>query len=326
MQIDRETFRSLPREHVARLLHTHRTETVAIAVNGTRRWFVLEFGKIPENNPALYLDAMSHTHLRLCKLLYSLGLKTLIMPVFGLELVGRGSRYRALAGEGLKRLATDPALLDYYRAAGVSVRCYGDYHRHFQDTAYADLIRPLDDLAQVTAANGPLRLFLGVCADDATDSVARLAVDYAQVHGQVPDKRALVELYFGEFVEPIRMFIGFDQFCMFDVPLLTTGAEDLYYTVAPTPYLNETQLRDILHDHLFARRTSADTASLESLDVGAMRRFYAANRHRTQGVGMRHGGVWYPDPEVQPVDLASVPAEDVLPDYESLQRLDANVS
>lgn len=325
MLLDRETFRSLPREHIARLLRLHRTEVVAIAVNGTRRWFLMEFSKLPENQPKQYLDAMSHTHIRLCKLFYSLGLNTLVMPVFGPELAGRGSRYRELAAAGLNHLATDPALLEYYRAAGISVRCYGDYRCYFEDTSSADLIRPLDLLAQATAGNGPRRLFLGVCADDATESIARLAVAYAQKHGKVPDKRTLVELFYGEYVEPIKMFIGFDQFCMFDVPLLTTGAEDLYFTVAPLPYLNEIQLRDILYDHLFARRTSADTASLESLDVQAMRRFYAANRHNTQGLGVRYGGVWYPLPELQPVDFAHPPAEDALPETETLPRLDASL-
>ena len=325
MLLDRETFRSLPREHIARLLHLHRTEVVAVAVNGTRRWFLMEFGKLPENQPKQYLDAMSHTHIRLCKLFYSLGVTTLVMPVFGPELAGRGSRYRELAAAGLNHLATDPALLEYYRAAGVCVRCYGDYCGYFENTTSAGLICLLDRLAKQTAGNGPHRLFLGVCADDATESVARLSVAYAQKHGKVPDKRTLVELYYGEYVEPIKMFIGFDQFCVFDVPLLTTGAEDLYFTVAPLPYLNEMQLRDILHDHLFARRTSADTASLESLDVEAMRRFYAANRHTTQGLGLRYGGVWYPLPEVQAVDFADLPAEDALPENETAKRLDANL-
>jgi hypothetical protein len=324
MQMNRETFRSLPREHIARLLQLHRTHVAAIAVNGTRRWFVMEFGKVPEKYPNQYLDAMSHTQIRLCKLFYSLGLKTLVMPVFGLELVGRGSSYRALAAAGINHLATDPALLEYYRTAGICVRCYGDYKAYFQDTPYAYLIGLLDLLAQETAGNGPHRLFLGICADDATETVARLAVDYAQKHGQAPDKRTLVELYYGEYVEPIKMFIGFDQFCMVDVPLLTTGAEDLYYTVAPSPYLNEMQLRDILYDHLFARRSSPDTASLEGLDVQAMRRFYAANRHRTQGLGVRYGGVWFPLPDVQAVDFAQ-PAEDAVPGIEPLQRLDAGI-
>ena len=54
---------------------------------------------------------------------------------------------------------------------------------------------------------------------------------------------------------PVELFIGFDKFTVFDMPLLTTGEEDLYFSVSPSPYMTIRQLRAILYDHLYVRRT-----------------------------------------------------------------------
>jgi adenosine tuberculosinyltransferase len=323
--MNRESFRTLPRGQVARLLKNRQSQVAAIAVNGTRRWFVLEFGLLPEDHPQEYLDAMSQAHIRLCRLFFSQGVSTLVMPVFGPELAGRGKSYRSLAAGGLVHLASDPALLEFYRSEGVRVHCYGDYRAYFKDTPEAYLSDMLDGLAYQTAGHDRYRLFLGVCAENAIDRIIQLGAAHLQQHGQPPDKRTLVQLYYGDDVPPLAMFIGFDQFCMFDVPLLTTGYEDLYFTAAPSPYLNETQLRDILYDHLFTRRTSKDTANLGGLDVEAMRRFYAANRHRTLGLGIRYGGVWYPLPNVQMIDFASPPAEEKPQGQDHDQRPDSTL-
>ncbi len=324
--MNRESFRKLPREHVAHLLKGRHSQTAAIAVNGTRRWFILEYGLLPEDHPQQYLDAMSRAYIRLCRLFFSVGITTLVMPVFGPELAGRGASYRSMAAAGLAHLAADPTLLHFYAAEGVRVHCYGDYRTYFQDTPEAYLSDLLDGLAPQTASHSDYRLFLGVCGEMATEQLIRLGAAHAQQTGRLPDQRKLVELYYGEDVAPIAMFIGFDQFCMFDVPLLTTGAEDLYFTVAPSPYLNEAQLRDILYDHLFMRRTSKDTANLGGIDLQAMRRFYAANRHATLGVGIRHGGVWYPLPIAEMSDFASPLAEENPQQGRHLdQRMDTRV-
>jgi adenosine tuberculosinyltransferase len=115
----------------------------------------------------------------------------------------------------------------------------------------------------------------------------------------LPDKRALVEMYYGEWVAPVDLFIGFDKPSAFDVPLVATGSEDLYFTVTPSPYLSQRQLRAILYDHLYSRRGS--DADYDSLDAGAwqvMKEYYRSNLGNTLGVGTRAGNIWYPLPQV----------------------------
>ena len=107
-------------------------------------------------------------------------------------------------------------------------------------------------------------------------------------------------MYYGEPVEPVSFFLGFDRFSAFDMPLLATGNEDLYFTVTPSPDLSERQLRSILYDHLFTRRTEEpDYLSMTAEDQEWMLEFYQINQEHTLGIGACKGGIWYPLPQVQ---------------------------
>ncbi len=297
-----EEFRHLPTTQVARLVREAGPKVCVFPINGTRRWFMLEHQPRPEENSLLtYLDVTGRRHIELYRMLFDHGVDTLLTPVFGPDLLERGENYLRLAAAGLSRLATHRDFLDFYAAYNVRVRFYGDYHQFFDPTPYAYLADLFDRLAVQTAVHNQYRLFFGVCAQDATETVARLAVRYHAEHGRIPDKRTLVELYYGEYVGPVDFFIGFDKFCVFDMPLIATGNEDLYFTVSPSPYLTEQQLRDILYDHLYARRgKEPDYLHMDSQAWALMKEFYQANMGQTLGVGARQnaGEFWYPLPQV----------------------------
>ncbi len=295
-----ETFQSLPVEEVARLVREAGPKACVFPTNGTRRWFMLEHSPAPmEDFVQAYLDVAGRRHIELYRLLFDHGLDMLLTPVFGLYHVERGEGYMQIAAEGLARLATHPDFLDFYKAYGVRVRFYGDYRRFFDPTPYAYISDLFDEATAQTLAHDRHRLFFGLFAHDATETVAELAVRYYVEHGRVPDKRALVEMYYGEYVEPVDLFIGFSKFRAFDMPLLTTGTEDLYFTVSPSPYLTERQLRGILYDHLYTRRGEQDYAAMDADDWAWMKGFYRANLERTLGVGTKHKEVWYPLPQVK---------------------------
>jgi tuberculosinol/isotuberculosinol synthase len=119
----------------------------------------------------------------------------------------------------------------------------------------------------------------------------------------LPDKRQIVEAYYGEYIEPVDLFIGFaDRPAAFDMPLIATGSEDLYFTVGPSPYLDAHTLRAILYDHLYARRVDeANYAKLSPEDWQTLADFYALNRRHVLGLGRQHasGCFWYPLPHVE---------------------------
>ena len=298
-----ETFRDLATAEVARLVRAAGPKVCVFPVNGTRRWFMLEHAaEAGEDFTAAYLATMVRRHVELYQLLFDHGLDTLLTPIFGPDIMDRGPDYVRMASEGLTRLATQREFLEFYERYQVRVRFYGDYGRYFDGTPYAHLSDLFDETTKRTLSHDRHRLFFGLFAHDATETVAELAVRYHAQHGRVPDKGALVEMYYGETVRPVDLFIGFDRFCAFDMPLVATGNEDLYFTVSPSPYLTQRQLRDILYDHLYARREGEpDYAAMQPADWTLMKDFYRANLGKTLGVGARQerGSFWYPLPQVE---------------------------
>ena len=126
------------------------------------------------------------------------------------------------------------------------------------------------------------------------------SIAYFQQHGHAPGLEDLIELYYGEPVEKVSFFIGFEKFWAFDMPLISTGSEDLYFTVTPSLYMTQAQFRTVLYDHLFARRVEEpDYESLPGEAIERMRAFYQANRGSTLGVGFVRDQFWYPLPQLE---------------------------
>ncbi len=248
-----------------------------------------------------YLGVMTDRHIELYQLLFDHGVDTLLTPIFGPDLLQRGDDYVEMAVDGMARLGTHPDFLAFYETYGVRVRFYGNYSQYLDRSSVARLSQAFDGATRETRSHRQCRLFFGLFAHDAVETVAALSVDFYNQHGQVPDKETLVELYYGEYVARVDFFIGFDRFSAFDMPLVSTGQEDLYFTVAPSPYLTKRQLRTILYDHMYIRPDDqADYSNLSPEDWSLMHEFYQTNLGRTQGVGARHGrqGFWYPLPQV----------------------------
>lgn len=299
MELDE--FLSLPTTEVARLVRDAGPKVCVFPINGTRRWYLLEYPASDKSLGAEYLDVIARRHIDIYRMFFDHGLDTLLTPTFGPDILERGDEYVQMAAEGLARLAHHPDFLTFFQDYGVRVRFYGDYRRYFKATPQAYLCDLFAEVVARTANNKQRRLFFGLFAHDASETIAELAVRYHAEHGCVPNRRTLVELYYGEYVEPVDFFIGFDRFCVFDMPLVATGNEDLYFTVSPSPYLDERQLRGILYDHLYTRRKEElDYAEMTPDDWAAMREFYHANRGRTVGIGAWHrpGAFWYPLPQV----------------------------
>ncbi|MBI5959406.1 MAG: diterpene synthase [Chloroflexi bacterium] len=293
---------SQPTPQIAQIVRANGPKVCVFPINGTRRWFILEHGQQSgENSFAEYIAVSEQRHLELYQMIFDHGVENLLTPIFGPDLLERGPEYMELAANGLVELCRKPALLAFYDQYEVRVRFYGDHRKYFGPTPYAYLSDLFDDLTARTAHHERHKLFFGVFAHDAAETTGELAVQYYLEHGKTPDKRALVEMYYGEYVPPVDIFIGFDKFCAFDMPLIATGSEDLYFTVSPSPYLNEPQLRAILYDHLFNRRDSEpDYSSLPADEWNIMRSFYRQNIGGTCGLGVKRkpAGYWYPLPQV----------------------------
>jgi len=294
-----EEFLSLPTDEVAKLVRASDPKVVVFPINGTRRWFMLEYGDQEFDDPiTAYMDIAMKRHIELYKLFFDHGVDTLLTPVIGPEILAtRDSYMQKIGAEGLARLVTHSEFLSFYEEYGVRVHFYGDYRKHLTNTPYEQLSDLFDGIAEKTARNNNYRLFFGAFADNlnATSVVAELAVQYYKEHGTIPEREKIVEMYYGEYVDKANIFIGFDRFAVFDYPLINWGEEDLYFMVAPSSYLDKKQLRDILYDHLYTRRVpEVEYMSGSEDELNSTRIYYLENRELTVGVGSLLNGTWVP--------------------------------
>jgi tuberculosinol/isotuberculosinol synthase len=301
MTISLDKFQTLPTEEIAQIVREMGPKVCVFPINGTRRWFALEHpAEAASGSVEAYFRIAGQRFVELYQLFFDHGIDTLLTPTFGPELLERGEEYQQMMIPALLWFAQDRDFLDFYDAYDVRVRIYGDAKRYFQDTPYASALDAYEELAQRTADHRHHRLFIGVCAHDATGTVAETAVRFYQQQGRLPNRQEIVEAYYGEYVEPVDIFIGFDRPTAFDMPLVATGNEDLYFTISPSPYVDDYTLRTILYDHIYTRPTDeSDYTELSREEWEWMQTFYQTNLGKTLGAGTKHGKIWYPLPQVQ---------------------------
>ena len=253
--------------------------------------------KIGRDFIAAYMDESIRNHAGLCAMLFDHGITTILAPVFGRELMHRGDEYTKRVGvDGLVRTATDASFCEFFKNYDVRVRFYGDYRDILTGTPYEYALQSIYEVIETTRKNSSFQLFFGVFADEAVETIARLSVEYYLAQGTIPDKQTLVRRYYGEDLPPVSLFIGFDKFSTFDMPLLSTGTEDLYFSISPSPYMTERQLRTILYDHLYLRRIpEPDYAKFSSQEMDWLRNYYRSNQDRVLGAGRLKFDLWLPE-------------------------------
>lgn len=296
--ISLEDFLKLPTVEVAVRVRSSGQKVCVFPVNGTRRWFMLEHAeKVRDDFFEAYMNLSIENHVELCAMLFDHGIDILLAPVFGRELMQRGDEYTRRVGiDGLVRTATDPAYRQFFGQYNVRVRFYGDYREMLTGTPYEYALASMAEVMEATKHNTAYRLFFGVFADDVTETISRLSVEHYLAQGAVPDKQTLIRSYYGEELPPVSLFIGFDKFSVFDMPLLTTGQEDLYFSVSPSPYMTPQQLRAILYDHLYVRPApEPEYTKLAEDELDWLRAYYRNNRDHAFGVGKLQFNLWIPE-------------------------------
>lgn len=293
-----EDFLRLPTESVAALVKSSGPKVCVFPVNGTRRWFMLEHAaEIQEDFFEAYMNASIKNHVELCTMLFEHGVEIILAPVFGRELMNRGDEYTQRVGiDGLVRTATDNNYRQFFEEYNVKVRFYGDYREILNGTPYEYALRSIDEVIEATKHNDRFQLFFGVFADEATETISRLSVEHYLTQGTIPDKKTLIRSYYGDELPPVSLFIGFDKFSVFDMPLLGTGQEDLYFSLSPSPYMTQHQLRAILYDHLYVRpMPEPDYTKLTQEELGWLREYYRRNKDSAFGVGKLRFNLWIPE-------------------------------
>jgi len=217
-------------------------------------------------------------------MLFDHGVETILIPVFGGELISRGEEYVREMIDGLTWFALAPVFAEFYQEYNVRVRFYGDWRRQVKGLPGADRLSDAIDHCAATRHAGPRCILYGLWADDMlvsiVDDLARSATEHVEF-----TREAMVTRYYGEHVKPTDLYIGFGRPTVFDVPMLVTSQTDLYYTVVPSLDLDERLFRMIVWDHFVGRWSQQEWDGMSEQDFKALRAFYQVHHDTVLGLG-----------------------------------------
>ncbi len=301
-------FQSLSVSQIAQIVRERGLETVVFAAGGTKRWFILNhLDHWPQDRSYWegYLKYGGQRFLEITRLFFEHGVSTLLThAVIPSQLEGKGKRYLPLAlTSGMERIAASPEFLAFYAQYGVRVRFFGNYRCVLQELGYKDALEMFDRVEEQTRENDQHVLFWGFNSEqDQMTPIFEQVIRYHQEHGVAPNKDRAIELYYGEPVAPVDIYITFNRLRTWVFPPLLDGRADLYFTVGLSFDFSQKQLRSILYDHLFARQGQhRDYSTLPSEAFGKAQTFYRLNRDGVIGLGRLYeaGAFWHPVPQVQ---------------------------
>ncbi|RPJ47495.1 MAG: hypothetical protein EHM21_08150 [Chloroflexi bacterium] len=110
-----EEFLTQSTEKIAGLVREAGPLVCVFPINGTRRWFLLEYPPNTwENGDFLsaYLQASIRRQVELFHLFFDHGVDTLMMPLFGPDLLERGEGYLRLASDAMRQLVVNTLFLN----------------------------------------------------------------------------------------------------------------------------------------------------------------------------------------------------------------------
>jgi tuberculosinol/isotuberculosinol synthase len=284
-----DEFLRLPTPKVAEMI---RGLTMGFPIDGTRRWFLLNHPNVWDIEE--YKQVTARRYIEVFTLLFDHGVETILVPAFGGELMSRGDEYVREMMDAIVRLAQSPTFAEFYRDYNVRVRFYGDWRRQVKGLAGSEALTSALDACAATQHSGPRRIFYGLWADD---MLVSLADDLARSQSEPIEftRQAIVARYYGEYVKPTDIYIGFGRPAVFDVPMLVTSQTDLYYTVAPSLDLDARLFRMIVWDHFVGRWTQQEWDGLTETDLAALKAYYSSQHEAVLGLGEVDPatGIWF---------------------------------
>jgi hypothetical protein len=272
-----EEFRSMPAAEIA----PHAPRTVVFAGGGTRRAAVL--AGIPVDSFSERLAEFSmHAFTETAGHFFALGVRHLFGVAFFSKQFAERGPHRAYMLEGT-RYALGEIALPQYRARGWRARLVGYEQVPELAGLAAEFIRG-------TPADAPHTIWWTATAS--AEAVWERLIALAQ---GATTRAELTRRYFGEEVPPADLLLGFGKpFISPELipPLLLGGETHTYYYQRPGYRLDEAEIRALLYDYRYLRRTWVADKSGRYRNIQAQRTFW--QRNPVLGLGRRVGPFWYP--------------------------------
>ncbi|MCP3060108.1 hypothetical protein LXT21_15095 [Myxococcus sp. K38C18041901] len=200
-------------------------------------------------------------------------------------------RYRERLIDWTGLIVTEPESAALYVKNGWRVRLLGD--------ASMPALRPHAERAVALMPRGEHTLWCSLVAEpgDSWNEVLEAAArSGARTQGEA------IRALYGEDIPPATLMIGFGKPMVTPelVPPLIIGKMDCYWTQRPGYRITERELRTVIHDHVYVRRTWRQDKTGRAESSVRFRR--AWEEGPTLGLGMHLGPFWYPLPFQVPQD------------------------
>ncbi|KAM9966488.1 hypothetical protein ACTFIR_006704 [Dictyostelium discoideum] len=290
--------------------------TIVYAFDGTRRSFLIENINLENENNQIEtkINYDEYSKIAIQKLLYDLvmmckhGIETICYPMWFCTLEDRGPAYLPkfiLYLEGLSELLDNPTLFKMYSELGIRIIFYGEYKLLLERGNAPGLLLKFEKIMELTKNNKNHIVLLGTNIEQPSETFINNTISLYKENGNVaPTMNNLIQHYYGVKVDQVSFYLGFDRFSTDGRPILISdkGNEDLYYTISPHKFINQTTFRKVLFDKLFCRSNSKINDNKFNLeDIEAINQFYLDNNDMVMGVGNVNpdGNYWYPDAQVK---------------------------
>lgn len=282
-----DTFAAWPAEQVRPFAEG---KTVVLATGGSSRWYFLEHGEVSRGYSQFeqfedYAKRAVRRIVEQAAMMCDDGITTVFAPGVAGGQAQRDPDYV----DNLRRIfeyAANDFARELYAELDMGVMFRGGWRQTFEQFGVEDLT-PL--YAQVEAATIPQsgRWLVWFVHDDLIPADLAPAVgESLQANGKLPGQAALAEMYYGRPIERADIFISNNKLSVGTMRPPLIELADLYFTVAPTSYLDHPQWRAILYDHLFERRGHhREYPALAGDPIEKLRTFYTVNRRVTLGTG-----------------------------------------
>jgi hypothetical protein len=204
--------------------------------------------------------------------------------------------------QGLQYILKNDEWRSFYRENGIRIKIYGNI-RLLEELGYSHVLDWISDVQRETAGNREHTLFYGIGCSNREEYERLLdhAIAFQKEHGRKPSRDEQVEWYYNGHVDDVDFFIRPTIMRDSDVqpPLISGVRTQMYFPIAPFPFLDENNVRQILFDLLFQRTITlgSDTENLNGLALEEhelIRQYYENNRSVIIGTGERIGDYWLP--------------------------------
>jgi len=282
-----EEFRAWSHERVRSVIGD---KALILSPGGSSRWYFMEHGN-PQDG---YLNAEEFSRyskitlevvLNIAQMMFMDGVNTVYSIAFTPQFDKRDDKYLKMMAYGLTLMAS-PEILEIYQKYDMKVSFRGTWETALAHYGSTSVYNQFTDITSRTQNNTGGHLVWCIQDKPIPDSLIPVVQRSLNETHQMPEHETLARAYYGsDFIQP-DIFIGNNkpsiggQLPPFLMP------SDLYFTVSPTLYLNQNSWRDILHDHLFARRVAyRDYQEMNPSAFDELRNFYREHRMDIMGVG-----------------------------------------